>query len=307
MAGLRDPVALARRRRRGGGRGGQRTRPRCRSPSRTSPRWRNSWRQPVAQAVRPRLHPPACLAIAEASKVTWATWLLHHYLFFRIPLMRPDRLLSRLLPWCAGWPGGASAWPPWRRCWLVWCWWASQWDRFATAFVDHVSMSGLAEFGLALALAKLMHELGPCADRQRLGCRVPTMGLAFLVMCRCCTPTSTTPGPCPPARAPAVGGAGVAVRTEPGSVGDAGLGRAAGGRRCARSPSPWPPRPGCRRCDQPVAVHALRRLFPAVDGSTCPTSTRGLRPGPLAVARDAVSIGEPVARAFPAGQGPRAA
>ena len=33
-----------------------------------------------------------------AARTGWFTWLLHHYLFVRIPLIRPDRLLEFILP-----------------------------------------------------------------------------------------------------------------------------------------------------------------------------------------------------------------
>jgi putative peptide zinc metalloprotease protein len=122
------------------------------------------------------------LALGDAMKSSWATWLLHHYLFFRIPLVRPDHLLSRALPWLA-WLGGrrfrlATALALMTGLVLV----GRQWDLFATTFVDHFSIGGLAAFGLALGLAKIIHELGHALVAKSLGCRVPTMGLAFLVM-----------------------------------------------------------------------------------------------------------------------------
>src|SRR5512145_981191 len=47
------------------------------------------------------------LAIFDAQKTGWFTWVLHHYLFFRVPLLRPDQLLDTLLPMVA-WMGGRS-------------------------------------------------------------------------------------------------------------------------------------------------------------------------------------------------------
>jgi len=122
------------------------------------------------------------LAMAEAAKTSLATWLLHHYLFFRIPLVRPDLLLGRLLP-LVSWLGGRS----FRLATLAALLAAlfligRQWNSFATTFVDHFSLSGLAAFGLALGLAKIVHELGHALTAKAMGCRVPTMGVAFLVM-----------------------------------------------------------------------------------------------------------------------------
>ena len=35
---------------------------------------------------------------AQAARRHWATWLLHNYLFLRIPLFHPDAFLKRTLP-----------------------------------------------------------------------------------------------------------------------------------------------------------------------------------------------------------------
>ncbi|HSV29478.1 MAG TPA: peptidase, partial [Candidatus Omnitrophota bacterium] len=38
-------------------------------------------------------------ATIAAGKVSWHSWLLHNYLFFRIPLVRPDHFLAATLSW----------------------------------------------------------------------------------------------------------------------------------------------------------------------------------------------------------------
>jgi len=122
------------------------------------------------------------LAIHDAHRTSWVTWLLHHYLFFRIPLVRPDRMLDTLLPRVA-WLGGrgfqlATLLALVAGLFLI----GRQWSTFVATFVDHFSMEGLAAFGIALALAKVIHELGHALTAKAFGCRVPTMGIAFLVM-----------------------------------------------------------------------------------------------------------------------------
>jgi putative peptide zinc metalloprotease protein len=122
------------------------------------------------------------LAIHDAQKSGWMTWLLHHYLFFRVPLVRPNQILDTLLPW-VGWMGRrafrlATLFALIAGLFLV----GRQWDVFATTFVDHFSMEGLASFGVALGLAKIIHELGHALVAKSYGLRVPTMGVAFLVL-----------------------------------------------------------------------------------------------------------------------------
>lgn len=109
-------------------------------------------------------------------------WALHNYLFFRIPLLRPDRWLSRY-----------QGWTDWiyTRAFLVLTLLAALvglinvsrlWESYSLSFVDLVSPSGLFAYGLTVVLVKLMHELGHAFTAKRYGCRVPTMGIAFLVM-----------------------------------------------------------------------------------------------------------------------------
>ncbi|HEX7639591.1 MAG TPA: site-2 protease family protein, partial [Burkholderiaceae bacterium] len=110
-------------------------------------------------------------------------WLLHNYLFFRIPLVRPDRWLGRWAPRLdflysprfLGLTLAALAWG------LVEVY--RQWERFSATLVDTISPAGLARYGLTLAAVKLLHELGHAFTAKRLGCKVPSMGVAFLVMC----------------------------------------------------------------------------------------------------------------------------
>ncbi|PKU25887.1 HlyD family efflux transporter periplasmic adaptor subunit [Telmatospirillum siberiense] len=122
------------------------------------------------------------LAINRAHHLPWWSWLMHHYLFFRIPLVHPDRLLSRYLPrvaWLGGWSFRLST----LAALAIGLFLAGrQWDAFATTFVDRLSLPGLAAFGLTLTVAKVIHELGHAFTARNFGCRVPTMGVAFLVM-----------------------------------------------------------------------------------------------------------------------------
>ncbi len=113
---------------------------------------------------------------------SWYSRLLHHYLFFRIPLVKPDRWLTRAAP--------SFAWLFSRTflhltllaalagAVLVW----REWDHFRSTLAGSFTPGGLLSYALALTFAKTAHELGHALTAKRYGCRVPTMGLAFLVM-----------------------------------------------------------------------------------------------------------------------------
>lgn len=109
-------------------------------------------------------------------------WLVHNYLFFRVPLMRPERWLETLH----------------RRIGFVFTpafWWltaaaaaagialaARQWETVSTTWSDLRSGYGAFGYFVVLLLVKVLHELGHGLTATHFGCRVPTMGVAFLVM-----------------------------------------------------------------------------------------------------------------------------
>lgn len=117
-----------------------------------------------------------------ALRGSWSQRLLHHYLFFRVPLVNPDRWLDRF---------GAVVAPLYSAAFLRLTLLAlaiglvlvgRSWDQFTSTLVDTISWQGLASYGVALVLVKLLHELGHAFTAKRFGCRVPAMGIAFLVM-----------------------------------------------------------------------------------------------------------------------------
>ncbi|NML18667.1 HlyD family efflux transporter periplasmic adaptor subunit [Azohydromonas sp. G-1-1-14] len=108
--------------------------------------------------------------------------LLHGYLFFRIPLAHPDRWLTRWAPRMGFFFSARFLWLTLAALVLGVAQAAREGERFAATLVDTLTWSGLASYGLALTLVKVLHELGHAFTAKRLGCRVPTMGVAFLVM-----------------------------------------------------------------------------------------------------------------------------
>ena len=119
---------------------------------------------------------------ADRQRGTWARWLLHNYLFIRIPLLRPDRFLSLTYPYLR-WiftPLVAAIVVAIGLVGLVRV--TRQWDVFLGTFVDMFSVQGAIGFGITLGCLKCLHELGHASTAKRFGCRVPTMGLALLVM-----------------------------------------------------------------------------------------------------------------------------
>ncbi|WP_131670831.1 HlyD family efflux transporter periplasmic adaptor subunit [Pseudomonas parakoreensis] len=108
--------------------------------------------------------------------------LLHQYLFFRIPLWRPDAFLNRAWPWLerfgprllrVGLPVTLAL-----GVFLV----SRDWQRFVGTFPHLFSLGGALSFAVALFFAKLCHEFGHAFMAKRAGCRVQSMGVAFMVL-----------------------------------------------------------------------------------------------------------------------------
>lgn len=109
-------------------------------------------------------------------------WLLKHYLFVRIPLVRPMPFLRRAYPWIRGVYSSRFWWLV-LAVTLVGIYLASrQWDTFIHTFSAYTNWQGLLGLGVALSFAKVLHELGHAFTAYRYGCRVPAMGVALLVM-----------------------------------------------------------------------------------------------------------------------------
>lgn len=118
----------------------------------------------------------------SARKTAFWRWLLHHYLFFRIPLVRPDRWLSRTVELVS--PFYSKYFLGFTLVALViglsQCY--RQGTQFISTLVDMFTLKGVLSYGITLVVVKIMHELGHAFTAKRKGCRVPTMGIAFLVM-----------------------------------------------------------------------------------------------------------------------------
>ena len=119
--------------------------------------------------------------IRHASKPGFWTWLLHNYLFMRVPLLKPDRYLQKALPLIDVF---------FRRSFMVMLFLgvclavalvAQRWSEFSHSFLYSFTPEGiLATVGM-MSLSKVVHELGHAFAASHFGCRVPSMGVALLL------------------------------------------------------------------------------------------------------------------------------
>ena len=115
------------------------------------------------------------------SKPGFWTWLLHNYLFLRVPFIKPDRYLKKAMPFMnvffqrkfiivlivgicfAGY--------------LV----SQQWSEFSNSFLYSFTAEGMLATAGMMSLSKVIHEMGHAFAASHFGCRVPTMGIALML------------------------------------------------------------------------------------------------------------------------------
>ena len=121
-------------------------------------------------------------SVHKQSKQNIFKWLIHNYLFIRFPLVKPDKwleenknkinfLYSKLwqnIVFFLGFLG------------LIFV--LRDWESFISTFMYMFTKEGFFYYFLSLVFVKSFHELGHAFTAKRLGCKVPTMGVALLVL-----------------------------------------------------------------------------------------------------------------------------
>ncbi|WP_095054518.1 biotin/lipoyl-binding protein [Pseudomonas sp. Irchel s3b2] len=135
----------------------------------------------LISALDPTQRASYSLKAAAQRQSLWQI-LLHQYLFFRIPLWRPDAFLNRAWPWLERFGPRALRYGLPATLGLGVFLVSRDWQRFIATFPHLFSLGGALAFAVALFFAKLCHEFGHAFMAKRAGCRVQSMGVAFMVL-----------------------------------------------------------------------------------------------------------------------------
>jgi putative peptide zinc metalloprotease protein len=135
----------------------------------------------LISALDPSQRASYSLKAAAQRQSLWQI-LLHQYLFFRIPLWRPDAFLNRAWPWLERFGPRALRYGLPVTLGLGVFLVSRDWQRFIATFPHLFSLGGALAFAVALFFAKLCHEFGHAFMAKRAGCRVQSMGVAFMVL-----------------------------------------------------------------------------------------------------------------------------
>jgi len=117
-----------------------------------------------------------------ASKPAFIVWLIHNYLFMKIPLVKPTKFLRKTLryvePFFSYSTASLIAIIGLIGLYIT----GRQWDEFTSTFLYFFNPQGLFFYFISLVFIKILHELGHAYTAIRHGCQVPTMGVALIVM-----------------------------------------------------------------------------------------------------------------------------
>jgi putative peptide zinc metalloprotease protein len=117
-----------------------------------------------------------------AARLSPARWLLKNYLSIKLRLVNPDRVLSAVAPRLDWMFTRGFVWALALLAALAFYLISRQWEAYTHSLLHLFSLQGAALVGLALASAKVVHEIGHGLMAKRMGCRVPAMGVALLVL-----------------------------------------------------------------------------------------------------------------------------
>ncbi len=115
------------------------------------------------------------------AKDNWLTWLIHHYLFFRIPLWHPDNFLIRTKS-IANFVFNRYVFYAMLILGTIAVYQVStKWQLFTHTFTSIFTLNGVIYYFIAFTICKFFHEMGHAYMCRRYDIPVQSLGVAFLV------------------------------------------------------------------------------------------------------------------------------
>ena len=117
----------------------------------------------------------------NSMKKSWMLNLVHSYLFFKIPLFKPDEWLGKNLSKVKNLGSAKFRNLIYILGFIGICLVIQQFEVFKKTFLYFFTFNGLMLYFITLVLVKCLHELGHAFVAKNYGCRVSAIGIAFLV------------------------------------------------------------------------------------------------------------------------------
>jgi len=122
------------------------------------------------------------ISMSRKPQQSFLKQLAHKYLFFRLPLFKPDQFLSATLTYTK--PFFTKTFVILTLCALIIgvFFTLRQTSDFAQGLLSLWSLDGFVQLVVSYGCIKVIHELAHAYTAKRLGVRVPIIGVAFLVL-----------------------------------------------------------------------------------------------------------------------------
>lgn len=112
----------------------------------------------------------------------WIKKIIHHYLFFKVPLAKPDEFLSKTLKYLHFFFTKSYLYFLGFIFLIGFYLTLQQWSNFFQPFDYFFGWKGALYIFLGMSIIKSVHELGHAYAAKYYGCHVSSIGVAFLVM-----------------------------------------------------------------------------------------------------------------------------
>ncbi len=117
----------------------------------------------------------------HSRKKTVIQWLLAHYLFFCVPLLRPDRFLARTVDQVRFLASGPALAIYGLLSFMGVSFACANIERYIRTFSHFFNWEGLCMYGAAIIMVKCIHEFAHAYTARHFGANVRSMGVAFIV------------------------------------------------------------------------------------------------------------------------------
>lgn len=113
---------------------------------------------------------------------SWFEKLLHGYLFFTIPLIKPQKFLNDTYPYIKPFLTKTFMYGMATLLLIGFYLTAGRLDEFTHTFMQLLTPGGIALSLIILSCIKILHEFGHAYTATKYGLPVPHMGIAFIIM-----------------------------------------------------------------------------------------------------------------------------
>ena len=118
----------------------------------------------------------------KATQRSWFGVALHNYLFFKIPLVRPQRFIEAAWPLVSPFFTRKFAFALLAVALFSLFLVSRQWQTFTATFYSFLTFEGLLLYLSSLVFLKICHEFGHAFMARKFDVEVPTIGVAFLLL-----------------------------------------------------------------------------------------------------------------------------